>query len=256
MDGPTHADETNETDVTGETRGTDGPGGALQVTLDLWYPDCWEIETTERLDVGLLGYGIYTTGEWVTTLFTAYADDRAAIDEAVETIAGFEQVHAVSEVDSTYRYATVPAPGNAMRDLLVDHDGRMQISGALMSRGFVPAEPIDIRAGREHWTLVTSHDRESVRAKLETVEDEWAAEIRVRGITCSNWQTTVSGLPTDRLTKRQLEVFRLARERGYYEWPKETSAGDLAAELGISTSTLHEHLHKAEAALLGRDGTR
>ena len=231
-------------------------GGALQVSLDLWYPDCWEIETTERLDVGLLGYGIYTTGERVTTLFTAYADDRAAIDEAIEDIAESPHVHAVSEINSTYRYATAPTPGNAMRDLLVDHDGRMQISNALMSRGFVCAEPIDIREGREHWTLVTNHDREAVRTKLAEVEAERDAEIRVESITCSNWQAAASGLPTDRLTQRQLEVFRLARERGYYEWPKETSAGELAGELGISTSTLHEHLHKAEAALLGREGTR
>lgn len=241
---------TDRTDVTDET------DGALQVSLDLWYPDCWEIETTQRLDVGLLGYGIYTTGEWVTTLFTAYADDQATIDEAVETVAASPHVHAVSEVGSTYRYATVPTPGNAMRDLLVDHDGRMQISNALMSRGFVCAEPIDIREGREYWTLVTSHDREAVRTKLAEVEAERDAEIHVSGITCSNWQAPASGLPTDRLTRRQLEVFRLARERGYYEWPKETSAGELADELDISTSTLHEHLHKAEAALLGREGTR
>ena len=242
--------------------GTDGrddrndTNGALRLSLDLWSPDCWEIETTERLDVGLLGYGIYTTGEWVTTLFTVYADDRASIDAAVETVEASPHVHAVSEVDSTYRYATVPRPGNAMRDVLVDHDGRMQISNALMSRGFVCAEPIDIRGGREYWSLVTSHDREAVRTKLAEVEAEKGAEIHVSSITGSNWQAPVSGLPTDRLTKRQLEVFRLARERGYYEWPKETSAGDLAAELDISTSTLHEHLHKAEATLFGREGTR
>lgn len=247
---------TNGTDERNDTNDTKDTDGALQVSLDLWYPDCWEIETTERLDVGLLGYGIYTTGEWVTTLFTVYADDRATIDAAVEAVEGSPYVHAVSEINSTYRYATVPRPGNAMRDVLVDHDGRMQISNALMSRGFVCAEPIDIRDGREHWTLVTNHDREAVRTNLAEVEAERDAEIRVESITCSNWQAAASGLPTDGLTQRQLEVFRLARERGYYEWPKETSAGDLAAELDISTSTLHEHLHKAEAALLGQEEIR
>lgn len=57
----------------------------------------------------------------------------------------------------------------------------------------------------------------------------------------------------DQFTKRQLEVFQLAREKGYYEYPKETTAGELADELGTTTSTLHEHLHKVEAVLLGKD---
>lgn len=227
--------------------------GAVHVSLDLWYPDCWEIETTEQFDVGLLGYGIYTTGEWVTTLFTLHADRQSAIDPAIDYIEQYPHVHEVSEMNPTYRHATVPVPGNAMRDLLVNHDGRMQITNALMSRGFVCAEPIDIRDGREYWTLVTNHDRETVRSKLAEVSDEKEADINIRGITSSSWQSGASALPTDRLTQRQLEVFRLARDKGYYNYPKETSAGELAEELGISTSTFHEHLHKAESTLLGQN---
>ena len=233
-----------------DTTSTDG---ALHVSLDLWYPDCWEIETTDRFDVGLLGYGIYTTGEWVTTLFTMHADTQAAIDPAIEYIADYPHVHEVSAMNPTYRHATVPEPGNAMRDILVNHDGRRQITNSLMSRGFVCAEPIDIRDGREYWELVTNHDRDTVREKLREVSNEKNAEINVRGITDSAWKSGASALPTDRLTQRQLEVFRLARDWGYYDYPKETTTGELAAELDISTSTLHEHLHKAEATLLGHD---
>jgi hypothetical protein len=222
------------------------------VSLDLWYPECWEIETTERFDIGLLGYGIYTTGASVTTLFTVHADTQTAIDGAVGYIRDVPHVHEVSEMSPMYRHATTPVPGNAMRDLLVDHDGRKQITNALMSRGFVCAEPIDIRGGREYWILVTNHDRETVRAKLDEVADEKRAEINIRGITNSNWQSGASALPAKRLTQRQLEVFRLARDCGYYEYPKQITGSELAEKLEISTSTLHEHLHKAEATLLGR----
>lgn len=230
-------------------------GGALHVSLDLWYPECWEIKTTDRFDVGLLGYGIYTTGTRVTTLFTLYADEQATMDPAIEHIASSPHVHDVSVINPTYRHATVPLPGNAMRDLVVDHDGTMQITPTLMSRGFVCADPIDIRDGREYWTLVTNHDRDTVQTKLDEVRQEKNAEINVRSITDPNWQSGASGLPTDRLTQRQLEVFRLAQDRGYYEWPKATSAGALADELGISSSTFHEHLHKVEAKLLGQSKT-
>ena len=230
--------------------------GAVHISLDLWYPDCWEIETTERFDVGMLGYGIYTTGERVSTLFTLDADTRGASDWAVDYIGAYPYVHAVSEMNPTYRHATTPVPGNAMRDLLVDHDGRKQITNALMSRGFVCAGPIDIRDGREFWSLATNHDRETVQSKLDEVRDERDAEINVRKITNSTWQSGANALPTERLTQRQLEVFRLARDKGYYDYPKETSAREIAEALEISTSTLHEHLHKAEAILLGQNDER
>lgn len=90
-----------------------------------------------------------------------------------------------------------------------------------------------------------------MRSKLAEVAEEKHAEISISGITNSSWQSGANALPTGRLTQRQLEVVRLAQERGYYEYPKETSASALAAELGVATSTLHEHLHKAEATLLG-----
>ena len=227
---------------------------ALQVSIDLWYPDCWEIEITERLDVGILGYGIYMTGSEVVTLFTIYADDQESVTEGIEAIRTSEHVHSVSLMASGFRQASIPEPGNTTRELLVVHDGRKQISQPLTSRGFVCTGPIDIRGGREYWSLVTNHNRETVRVKLDEVREQMSAEITVRSMKQQSRGTAPTTLPADQFTKRQLEVFLLAREQGYYEYPKETTAGELADELGITTSTLHEHLYKVEAVLLGRDG--
>jgi predicted DNA binding protein len=55
-----------------------------------------------------------------------------------------------------------------------------------------------------------------------------------------------------RLSPRQREVFQLARTSGYYRQPKRATATDLASMLGITTSTFHEHLHRAEEKLLDR----
>ncbi|MDL5363351.1 helix-turn-helix domain-containing protein [Halalkalicoccus sp. NIPERK01] len=52
------------------------------------------------------------------------------------------------------------------------------------------------------------------------------------------------------LTDRQREVVTEALARGYYDWPREITNEGLAEELGISRATLHEHLRKAEHALL------
>lgn len=52
------------------------------------------------------------------------------------------------------------------------------------------------------------------------------------------------------LTERQREVVTEALARGYYDWPRKITNEDLAVALGISRATLHEHLRKAEHALL------
>lgn len=230
---------------------SEGLNDALHVSIDLWYPDCWEITVTERFAVGLLGYGIYMTGEEVATLFTIYADEQETISEGITAVAESEHVHSVSETASGVRQTGIPRPGNAVREILVTHDGNKQITQPLLSRGFVCSGPIDIRDGREYWNLVITDERETVQEKLADVSREMDAEMNIRSMTRSNPQSAVTTLPVDRLTKRQLEVFHLARESGYYEYPKAVSAGELADELSITASTLHEHLHKVEAILLG-----
>ncbi|MBU0532345.1 helix-turn-helix domain-containing protein [Candidatus Micrarchaeota archaeon] len=52
------------------------------------------------------------------------------------------------------------------------------------------------------------------------------------------------------LSEKQLEVFRLACDYGYYEIPKMVTIEQLAERTGIAPSTLAEHLRKAETKLL------
>lgn len=58
--------------------------------------------------------------------------------------------------------------------------------------------------------------------------------------------------PLDELTARQREVLETAWEMGYYEVPKAVSADDIAAEMGLDSSTVNEHLQRAERNLLGQ----
>jgi hypothetical protein len=55
----------------------------------------------------------------------------------------------------------------------------------------------------------------------------------------------------ERLTDRQREVVETAYRMGYFEYPRETNASGVAAELGIEPSTLAEHLAAAQSKLLG-----
>jgi hypothetical protein len=56
--------------------------------------------------------------------------------------------------------------------------------------------------------------------------------------------------PLDALTDRQQEVIQTAFEMGYYEVPRSVSTQDLAEELELDSSTVAEHLQRAERNLL------
>lgn len=58
--------------------------------------------------------------------------------------------------------------------------------------------------------------------------------------------------PLDDLTDRQREVIERAWEMGYYEVPKEVSADEIATDLELDSSTVNEHLQRAERNLLGQ----
>lgn len=56
--------------------------------------------------------------------------------------------------------------------------------------------------------------------------------------------------PLDELTARQREVIETAWELGYYEVPKAVSAAEIAARHDLDSSTVNEHLQRAERNLL------
>ncbi|RLM97502.1 PAS domain S-box protein [Haloarcula sp. Atlit-7R] len=56
--------------------------------------------------------------------------------------------------------------------------------------------------------------------------------------------------PRNHLTERQEEVLRTAFLTGYYGWPRDTNAEQLAERLGIASPTLHQHLRRAQRNLI------
>jgi DNA-binding CsgD family transcriptional regulator len=227
------------------------PASAQFLSLTLWHPGCGVIDVSERVSVGLLGYGIYPRDDGrATTLYRLYGDDRATVEEGLARIREHPDVYGASPMVDGYRRPGAPTPGNASRELLVEHDATTQISDAFTSRGFTYAAPCDTYGGRERWELFVTADRDDVQRRLDEIRSAEDAEIDVESITPAARANPTDPLPADRLSHRQREVFQLSRRRGYYRRPKAATASELAAELGITTSTFHEHLHRAEEKLL------
>ena len=54
----------------------------------------------------------------------------------------------------------------------------------------------------------------------------------------------------DDLTTKQQSVLTAAYHAGYFEWPRGSTAEELADSIGVSSPTLHNHLRKAQQKLL------
>ncbi|WP_435360154.1 helix-turn-helix domain-containing protein [Haloarchaeobius sp. DFWS5] len=238
----THGDN-----VTG-SRPADDTATGVRVTLDIWHPNCWTLEVTEETDGGLLGHGVHTIDGRATGRFTAYGETTEDVDELIAAIDASPLTDSVWETDDHATQADL-IEGNASRGIVVEYDIENSINDALVKRGFIPDESVRMVGGREYWTVLVNESRGTVHERLEEIRAELGADIRVELITAPSSGTGI--FQTTDLSERQREVYELARTMGYYSWPREVSAGDLAEELGISKATLLEHLRKAEAKLLG-----
>jgi PAS domain S-box-containing protein len=54
------------------------------------------------------------------------------------------------------------------------------------------------------------------------------------------------------LTDRQAEALEAAFRAGYFDWPRESTAEEVADAMGVASPTLHGHLRKAERKVFGR----
>jgi predicted DNA binding protein len=84
-------------------------------------------------------------------------------------------------------------------------------------------------------------DRDDLKAIIDDFRD-------IGEVTLSS--LTQVGSESARLTARQREVIQTAFDLGYYEVPRAASTETVADELGLDSSTVAEHLQRAERNLL------
>ncbi len=229
-----------------------------RVTLELWHPSCWAIESTDRVGGGILAHAIYTAptteGESVNGLFTAFGQTVDEVEGLIEEIDESPLAGEVLELQERFgRRQSSSVPGNVVREFFLEYDPQDMICPTLLEHGFVHSAPVRIENGQEYWEVGFAGEREGVQSEIDHVCEDGDAEITVESIT-----STPTGEPErkhrmDTLTSTQREVFELARNQGYYQWPRGVSTRELAAELDISKTTLLDHLRKAESKLLDPD---
>lgn len=233
-----------------------------RLTLDLWHPNCWAIEATEELPGGVLAHAIYNTPkssidtDSVNGLFTAFADTNAEMEELLSAIEASPHSGELLELQERFG-AGHAAPGNVVREFFLEYDPGDMVCPVLLEHGFIHSEPVRIENGREYWQVSFAGERGEIEPALDGVREDANADVTVERITAAgDAHRPERQRRLDTLTPTQRKVFELAREEGYYEWPRGTSTRDLADELDVSKTTLLEHLRKAESKLLDPGETR
>ena len=245
---------------TGEAGETRAPAGT-RLTLDLWHPNCWAIEATDGVGGGVLAHAVYTAPEaaaaveeTVNGLFTAYGESTAEVDALLERVRDSDLAGEVLELRERFDAQRTRAPGGITREFFLEYDPGEMVCPTLLEHGFVHSAPVRIEDGRETWQVCYAGERAAIEDALARVREDAGAEVSVEAVTAAAaTDRSERARRIETLTPAQREAFEHAREAGYYRWPREASTRELAGGLGVSKTTLLEHLRKAEAKLLGPD---
>jgi len=111
--------------------------------------------------------------------------------------------------------------------------------------------PVIIKNGYEEWH-VCSFERKKLENVIEEIE-KWKnkfPEFILQSLAQSKLDEIYFPKIRSQLPEKQKRAFSLALKRGYYRCPRKVDLGRLAKELGVSTSTFHENLRKAEEKLM------
>lgn len=123
--------------------------------------------------------------------------------------------------------------------------------GTLAERG---AKVLEVTVENETARFVAEVASDAdVRALVERVQrdvpDTWLESIQE----CNRPVERADSVPNETvedLTDRQQEALEAAYRAGYYGWPRDSTAEEVADTLDIAAPTLHAHLRKAENSLL------
>jgi predicted DNA binding protein len=168
------------------------------------------------------------------TALLAIRGDASAFAAAASDVPGVESV--------------ALSPGDPWTDALVDLDlSAMAVFAAIdraqSRRGLVVRTPVVYRDGAVN--VRVAGEAGPLQAALD--EAGGAADVRVDEV------GTVQGgpdRPTAALSERQREAVAVAEALGYYDYPREATIADVAAELDCAAETAGEHLQRAEAKLV------
>ena len=116
--------------------------------------------------------------------------------------------------------------------------------------------PLVAKNGREKWYLISGQSGVNIRS---IVSDQFTKVISMKRKRSAeifrSFYTAVRDLMpalsiSDKFSKREIEILRIAQEKGFFSWPRKTNLTDLSKELEMPKSTLSYHFRAMEKKMV------
>ena len=212
---------------------------AVEVEFTLGPADAWFIALSERLGCSVTVGGVVPVeGGSLLTYAAVEGAPTGEVREALASVPGVETVRALAdEGDRCSIECSASGTDTGLR-AIAERGASLRTARAVDGSGAVTARFSTAASAREAASAVEERldDAAVVAKRVVDVSDRSPPAVRRR--------------VEDRLTDKQRATLRAAFLAGYYDYPRGTTAEDLAASLGIAPSTLHQHLQAAQRKVL------
>lgn len=213
-----------------------------QVKMTLWHSGCWTLQTTDsHPGTHIIEKSLYPADDVIKGDFILVTEGETTIEELIEAIDRSDVVRNVAVLKQSDERARV----------VVNYASESSIVPEIVNSEFMPIAPVHITEGKEHWRVMVDVDAlsnvlESLKSEYDVTVDAIEKVDPTEGLMFADVVNNIS----ENLSSRQREVLFNAREEGYYNWPRDVSANEVAENIGISGPTFLEHLRQGEQKIV------
>lgn len=194
-------------------------------------------------------FKVTTTG----TPFNVYVKNGITYSPQMQRIEGdSEKIQKfISDLKKDRKVSNLEVEGNVI--FLIEVQKEKKVTASIFSTlgpKIIFVKPVFVdKEGHEYWEVASW--KKSILIKfINGITKEVSKDVKILKIEQTKLKDIYFSHLMPSLTKAQAKAINLAFEKGYYQWPRKNSLGDLAKIMHISLPTFREHLKKAEEKLM------
>lgn len=213
-----------------------------ELRFSFQHDNCWLQETTEKYrEITLVVSSVYQVEDTIHIDLFAHAPRPETIEEAFRA---WQKDPRIKKVSRLYQ-------GPKGVRFHASYHAKNSIYPHIIHHTPVSLGAISVALGTEYYGLLGESD--DIQALLQVLAREGKAQVlSIKNLQepSEDGKQDLGGSLLSAFTDKQMEALILAHTEGYYSWPRELSASDLAARLGLSSAAFLDHLRRAEAKAL------
>lgn len=230
--------------ITSPTTAEGASGGLRQVTIEMWHPGCWGLELNSQYPGShFIEKSTYQAEDHIKADLVVIVDTATDMDDILNEAITHENV---------YELTVLKQAGDRAR-VLAKYNKSKSVIPTITKSNLMAVEPFHITNGYKYWTVVAESG--TLSSQIDILKAKFQVQIKsihdFEGTQAVEYADVVDQLYST-LSPRQREAMFTAVHEGYYQWPREVSANEMAEAMGISGPTFLEHLRTGEQKLINR----